>query len=70
MTADVEGDIAEVDDVLRITCIRLTLKARIPSAKLEGVQRLLERFSDKCPAYQSIKGCIDCRWDTEFTPEE
>jgi len=56
--------------VLRITAIRLTLKARIPDDKLEGVQRLLENFSDKCPAYQSIKGCIDCCWDTEFTPGE
>jgi len=69
LTADVEGDIAEVDDVLRITTIRMTLKARIPSAEMDSVQRLLEHFSDKCPAYQSVKGCIDCSWDSEFTAE-
>ena len=23
----------------------------------------LATYADKCPAYQSVKGCIDCTWE-------
>ena len=26
-------------------------------------RKALETYADKCPAYQSVKGCIDCSWD-------
>ena len=29
------------------------------------MDRLLEAYAEKCPAYQSVKGCIECSWDAE-----
>jgi len=30
---------------------------------MDGV---LTSYAEKCPAYQSVKGCIDCAWDAEI----
>lgn len=65
LTAQVEGDIAEVNGVLRITQIRLQYYLTVDqpdAARDEKIARVLERYSEKCPAYQSVKGCIDCSW--------
>lgn len=67
LVAHVEGDIEDVDGVLRITRIRLHYRFRIPPELREKVERLLEVYADKCPAYQSVKGCIDCSWKAEIT---
>ena len=63
LVADVEGDIEDVDGVLKITKIRLTYRFQIPSGAREKVDRALETYAEKCPAYQSVKGCIDCSWE-------
>ena len=65
LVARVEGDIEDVDGVMRITRIRLHYRFRIPAGMREKVDRLLEVYAEKCPAYQSVKGCIDCSWDAE-----
>ena len=31
-----------------------------------AIQRALETYADKCPAYQSVRGCIECSWDLEL----
>ena len=67
LRADVEGDIEDVDGVLRITRIRVHYRVRIPSGKREEVERALEVYADRCPAYQSVKGCIDVSWDADLT---
>jgi uncharacterized OsmC-like protein len=64
--ARVEGDIEDVDGVMRITKIRLHYRFRVPSGNREKVERLLASYAEKCPAYQSVKGCIECRWDAEI----
>jgi len=69
LVADVEGDIAEVDGVLKITHIRLHYRATIPSGTRDKIERVLDTYADKCPAYQSVKGCIECSWDAEFVEE-
>jgi len=66
LVAEVEGDIAEVDDVLKITTIRLRFHIKIPVGTREKADRALATFAEKCPAYQSVKGCIDCRWEAEI----
>lgn len=66
LTADVEGDIEDVGGVLRITQIRLHYHLKAPADKREAIERLLERYADSCPAYQSIKGCIACSWTAEI----
>ena len=65
LTADVEGDIEEVGGVMRITRIRLRYRFRIPPGMREKVDRVLASYAEKCPAYQSVKGCIECSWDAE-----
>jgi uncharacterized OsmC-like protein len=63
LVADVEGDIEDVDGVLKITRIRLRYRFKIPEGSREKVERALESYADMCPAYQSVKGCIDCEWE-------
>ena len=70
LTASVEGDVAEVEDVLRITAIRLHYRLEVDDdggeVDREAVDRALESYADKFPAYQSVRGCIDCSWDLEI----
>ena len=63
LRADVEGDIAEVDGVLRITTIRIHYRLKIPTGSRDKLDRALKSHADKCPAYQSVRGCIECTWD-------
>jgi len=67
--AHVEGDIENVDGVLRITKIRLRYRFKIPAGSRETVERAVESYAERCPAYQSVKGCIDCTWDAEIVEE-
>ena len=69
LTADVEGDIEEVDGVLKITTIRLHFHISIPSGERDKVERVLDKFADRCPAYQSVKGCIACTWQAKLREE-
>ncbi|MCU0594313.1 MAG: OsmC family protein [Desulfobacterota bacterium] len=61
-----EGDIEDVDGVLRITKIRLTYQFKIPTGARGKAERALAVYADKCPAYQSVKGCIPCSWQAEM----
>ena len=65
LSADVEGDIEDVDGVLCITRIRLSYHAKIPTGTREKFDRALATYAEKCPAYQSVKGCIDVAWDAK-----
>ncbi|MBC8351506.1 MAG: OsmC family protein [Planctomycetes bacterium] len=69
LMADVEGDIEEVDGVLKITKIHLRYRLKIPVGTRDKMDRVLATYSEKCPAYQSVKGCIECNWDVEATEE-
>ena len=69
LVADVEGDIEEVEGVLKITKIRLRYQFRSPFGSRDKVKRALETYADKCPAYQSVKGCIDCSWEAVIQEE-
>lgn len=61
-----EGDIEDVDGVLRITKVRLTYQFKIPTGARDKAERALAVYADKCPAYQSVKGCIRCSWQAEM----
>ncbi len=69
LVAFVEGDIEDVGGVLKITTIRLRYRLKIPPGARDKVDRVLEVYAQKCPAYQSVKGCIECSWEAE-TEEE
>ena len=66
LVAQVEGDIEDVDGVMRITRIRLRCRFQVPAGSREKVDRLLASYAEQCPAYQSVKGCIDCSWEAEI----
>lgn len=56
----------DLDGVLKITAIRLTYRFRIPPGSREKAERALAVYSEKCPAYQTVKGCINCSWHAEM----
>jgi hypothetical protein len=66
LTADVEGDIEDLGGVMRITRIRLRYKFRAPAGLRERIERILENYAEQCPAYQSVKGCIECTWGADI----
>jgi uncharacterized OsmC-like protein len=66
LVAQVEGDIEDVDGVMRITRIRLHYRFKVPAGSREKVDRVLASYAEQCPAYQSVKGCIECSWEAEI----
>ena len=66
LTAEVEGDIEDVGGVLKITTIRLHYRIQAPAEKRESIERLLGSYAEACPAYQSVRACIDCSWTAEI----
>ncbi|NIR49241.1 hypothetical protein GWO43_12225 [candidate division KSB1 bacterium] len=67
--SDVEGDIENVDGVIRITKIRVHYHIKIPKGKTEATERSLSLHQDKCPAATSVKGAIDISWTADFVEE-
>ena len=59
LSADVEGDIEAVDDVLRIAKIRLTYKLRCSEDQMDAVNRAYKHHPIKCPAYMTFREAID-----------
>lgn len=66
LTAEVEGDIEDVAGVLKITRIRLHYRLKAPPEAQEKIDRVLATYAKACPAYQSVRGCIDCSWELEM----
>ena len=69
LSAKVEGHIEEVEGILRITRIRIRYHLRAPAGSRGKVERVLENYAEKCPAYQSVKGCIACDWELDLEEE-
>jgi uncharacterized OsmC-like protein len=59
-----------VDDVLKITKIRIQYRFKIPTGTRDKAERALAVYSEKCPAYQSVKSCIDCTWEADIKEEQ
>ncbi|UCG65779.1 MAG: OsmC family protein [Deltaproteobacteria bacterium] len=66
LVAEVEGEIEDVDGVLKITKIRLRYRFKIPPGTREKAQRALAVYAEKCPGYQTVKGCIECSWSEDM----
>jgi len=58
---DVEGDIENIDNVLKITQIRVIYHLKVDQDKAEGVTAAFSSYLASCPAAQSIIGCIDIK---------
>ena len=61
--ADVEGDIEDVKGVLKITQIRVRYDLKVDRGKTDETREALSSYITRCPAAQSVIGCIDIRSD-------
>jgi organic hydroperoxide reductase OsmC/OhrA len=61
--ADVEGDIENVNNVLKITQIRVKYHLKTPQEKTTEVKEALSSYLTSCPAAQSVIGCIQIKDD-------
>lgn len=66
LVTEVEGDIEDVAGVLKISKIRLRYRFHCAAGLREKADRALAVYADGCPAYQTVKGCIDCSWSAEI----
>ena len=66
--ADVEGDIENVNGVLKITQIRVKYHLKVPRGKTGQAKEALSSYLSRCPAAQSVIGCIEI--SDEATIEE
>ena len=57
--ATVEGDVEAIDKVLRVTRIRVRYRLAVPPVKREAAERAVARHPAGCPAFNSVRGCID-----------
>lgn len=57
--ADASGDIENVNGVLKITRIRVDYHLKIPKGKSSEAQEAFSMYITRCPAAQSVIGCID-----------
>ena len=56
--ADVEGDIENVNNVLKITQIRVQYHLKVSKGKSEEAREAFSSYLLACPAAQSVIGCI------------
>ncbi len=67
--AEVEGDIENVNSILRITRIRATYHLKIPREQESEAQDAFARYLTRCPAAQSVIGCIQIQDQLVIDPE-
>lgn len=65
--AEVEGDIEDVDGVLRITTIRVSYLLKVPTGKVKEAREVFASYITGCPAANSVRGCIDIQDSLEIT---
>lgn len=56
--AEVEGDIENVNGVLKITTIRVKYHLKAPEDKIPDAKESFANYITRCPAAQSVIGCI------------
>ncbi len=61
--ANVEGDVENVDNVLKITEIRVNYSLKVEKGKAEEVKEAFSTYLSSCPAAQSVIGCIRIKDD-------
>jgi len=66
-SATVTGDIESVDGVLKIRRICVRYRLKLPQEKQADARHALENYITRCPAAQSVIGCIDITHELEMT---
>jgi organic hydroperoxide reductase OsmC/OhrA len=59
--ADVEGDIENINNILKITRIRVKYHLKVPRGKAAEAKEALSSYLPSCPAAQSVIGCIQIK---------
>ena len=67
--AEVEGDIENVNKVLKITQIRVKYYLKVPSEKSREAKEGFSSDLTSCPAAQSVIGCIQIKDDLMIEEE-
>ena len=66
--AGVEGDIENVNNVLKITRIRVRYHLRVDPEKTADAKEAFSSYLIRCPAAQSVMGCIEIKDDLIIAP--
>ncbi len=61
--AEVEGDIENVNNVLKITQIRVKFYLKVFQGKAQEAREAFSSYLTSCPAAQSVIGCINIKDD-------
>ena len=61
--AHVEGDIEDINGVLKVTRIRVNYSLKVPPGKADDAHQALEQYLPFCPGAQSVIGCIHIEHD-------
>ena len=61
--AEVEGDIEDVNNVLKITQIRVKYYLKVVEGKAKEAREAFSSYLISCPAAQSVIGCIQIKDD-------
>ena len=61
--AEVEGDIEDVNGILKITRIRVNYHLRLLQEKIGEAKEAFSLYLPFCPSAQSVIDCIDIRDD-------
>jgi len=63
---EAEGDIENVNNVLKITNIRVKYHLKVPRGKVADAKQALATYIVRCPAAQSVTGCIGIHDEAEI----
>ncbi len=66
--AEVEGDIENVNNVLKITRIRVKYHLKAEPEKVAEAKEAFSSYLTRCPAAQSVIGCIEIKDDLILDP--
>lgn len=58
-SAEVEGDVADVDGLLKLTAIRVRYRLNATPEEAVEARKCFEKYLRLCPVAQSVVGCID-----------
>jgi len=61
--AEVEGDIENINNVLKITQIRVKYYLKVVQGKVKDAREAVSSYLASCPAAQSVIGCIQIKDD-------
>ncbi len=63
--AEVEGDVENVNNVLKITQIRVKYHLKAPKGKVEESKKAFSSYLTHCSAAQNVIGCIKIQDDLQ-----